>query len=215
MIISRIICLIIGYIFGLFQTGYLYGKTRNVDIRQHGSGNAGTTNTLRVLGVKAGVITFIGDFLKAVLAVFFAWLLFRERFPGEIKVLQMYAGLGTALGHNYPFYLNFKGGKGIASTAGFIFACVPLLGPVCVLLFAGAVVFTKYVSLGSILAAVGFLVQIFLFGQLGWLKVPAEFLPEVYALGVIFGGMALWRHRANMKRLLNGTENKLGAKKES
>ncbi|MBD9156739.1 MAG: glycerol-3-phosphate acyltransferase, partial [Lachnospiraceae bacterium] len=91
----RLACVAIGYVFGLFQTGYIYGELKGTDIRQHGSGNAGATNALRTLGWKAGLITLLGDCFKCVFAV----------------LLGMYAALGVILGHNFPFYLKFKGGK--------------------------------------------------------------------------------------------------------
>ena len=111
MIAARLIVLVIGYFLGTFQTGYIYGKSKGVDIRQHGSGNSGTTNTLRTLGWKAGAITFAGDLCKAILAVVIAHFLFVNRYPDAVKVLEMYAGFGAVLGHNFPFYLKFKGGK--------------------------------------------------------------------------------------------------------
>lgn len=205
---SRGICIVIGYILGLFQTGYIYGKIHNVDIRQHGSGNAGTTNTLRTLGWKAGLITFIGDLGKAMLSMLIAWLLFHEKYPDGVRLLEMYAGLGAVLGHNFPCYLKFKGGKGIACTAGFILAFYPPMAPVCLILFIGAVAITRYVSLGSILVAVSFFIQLVIFGQLGHLWVDPDLLPEVYILGAIFSLLAIWRHKENIKRLLSGTENK-------
>lgn len=208
MILNRGICLIIGYVFGLFQTGYFYGKAHHIDIRQHGSGNAGTTNTLRTLGVKAGLVTFIGDLGKAMLAILIAWLLFREQYPEEVKLLEMYAGLGAVLGHNFPFYMKFKGGKGIACTSGFILAFYPPIAPICLVLFIAAVAITRYVSLGSILVAISFFIQMAVFGQLGMIPVADALLPEVYIVGGVFSALALWRHRANIKRLLTGTENK-------
>lgn len=213
MILSRGICLVIGYIFGLFQTGYIYGKAHNIDIRQQGSGNAGTTNALRTLGWKAGLITFIGDLGKAMLAMLAAWLLFHEKYPDGVKLLEMYAGFGAVLGHNFPFYLKFKGGKGIACTSGFILAFCPLMAPICLILFIGAVAITRYVSLGSILVVVSFFIQLIVFGQMGLLRVAPDLLPEVYVVGGLFTLLALWRHRANIKRLLSGTENKLSLHK--
>ena len=120
MIGARVIALGIGYLFGLFQTGYLYGKSQGIDIRSEGSGNAGTTNSLRVLGIKAGLITFAGDLCKAILAVLLVKVLFRNAYPDAVKILELYAGFGAVLGHNFPFYLKFKGGKGIACTSGMI-----------------------------------------------------------------------------------------------
>lgn len=208
MILSRIICIVIGYILGLFQTGYIYGKLHNVDIRQYGSGNAGTTNTLRTLGWKAGLITLLGDAGKAMLAMLIAWLVFRGKYPDGVRLLEMYAGFGAVLGHNFPFYMKFKGGKGIACTAGVILAFYPLMVPVCLVLFVGTVAITRYVSLGSILVAISFFIQLVIFGQLGHFWVNPQFLPEIYIMGAIFMVLAIWQHRANIKRLLSGTENK-------
>lgn len=212
--LSRILCLAIGYAFGLFQTGYLYGKAHNIDIREHGSGNAGTTNTLRTLGWKAGAVTFLGDLSKAMLAILVAWLLFREKYPEGIEVLKMYAGFGAVLGHNYPFYLKFKGGKGIACMSGFILACFLPVAPLCLILFVGAVGITRYVSLGSILVAVSFFAQLVIFGETGIIPMSEQYRMEIYVVGAVFSLLALWKHRANIKRLLTGTENKFGSKKK-
>lgn len=214
MIGARVIALAIGYVFGLFQTGYLYGKSQGIDIRQEGSGNAGTTNSLRVLGIKAGLITFLGDLCKAIFAVLLVKLIFQDSYPQVIKNLELYAGFGAVLGHNFPFYLKFKGGKGIACTAGMILAVCPLAAPVCLILFIVSIAVTRYVSLGSILVVVSYLIQVIVFGQLGYLHIDAAYLPEFYVVSACFTAMALWRHRANIGRLLTGTENKFGMKKE-
>ena len=214
MMVARLTALVIGYAFGLFQTGYLYGKSKGIDIRSEGSGNAGTTNSLRVLGVKAGLITFLGDLFKAILAVALVHFLFREKYPQAVKVLELYAGFGTVLGHNFPFYLKFQGGKGIACTSGMILAVCPLAAPFCLFLFITSIAVTRYVSLGSILVVCSYLAQVILFGQLGYLGVVSEYLPEFYVVSACFTAMGLWRHRANIKRLLTGTENKFGVKKE-
>jgi len=208
MVVGRILCILIGYVAGLFQTGYIYGKTQNIDIRQHGSGNAGTTNTLRTLGLKAGAITFLGDCGKAIVAIFITWLIFHNQYSDTINLLELYTGLGAVIGHNFPFYLKFKGGKGIACTTGVIIAFHWPLAPLCIILFIIVVLAAQYVSLGSILMVSLFLIELITFGQLGYLPIDAAYLPEIYVLGIIFTGMAIWRHRANIKRLLSGTENK-------
>ncbi len=213
MIVARVIAVAIGYVFGLFQTGYLYGKSQGIDIRNEGSGNAGTTNSLRVLGVKAGLITFAGDLFKAIFAVLLVQLLFGKTHPEAVKILGLYAGFGAVLGHNFPFYLKFKGGKGIACTSGMILAVCPLAAPICLFLFIVSIAITRYVSLGSILVVVSYLIQVIVFGQLGYLNIDAAYLPEFYIVSACFTAMALWRHRANIKRLLTGTENKFGMKK--
>jgi glycerol-3-phosphate acyltransferase PlsY len=213
MILARIAALVIGYLLGNFQTGYLYGKHMGLDIRTQGSGNAGTTNTLRVLGWKAGLITFVGDLFKAIIAVVIANLLFADKYPEAVKVLELYAGFGAVLGHNFPFYLGFKGGKGIACTSGVILAVCPIAAPICLVLFIASVALTRYVSLGSILVVVSYLIQVLIFGQMGFINIDEGYLAEFYILSTCFTVMAVWRHRANIKRLLNGTENKFGAKK--
>lgn len=214
MIITRVLAIVIGYIFGIFQTGYFYGKSKGIDIRKEGSGNAGTTNSLRVLGWKAGLITFVGDLFKAILAVVLVHMVFKDHYPDSIKLLDLYAGFGSVLGHNFPFYMKFKGGKGIACTSGMILAVCPLAAPICLILFIGAVAITRYVSLGSILVVTAYLIQVIVFGNMGLIQIDGALLPEFYIISACFTGMALWRHRANIKRLATGTENKFGIKKD-
>ena len=150
MIIYRIICVVIGYLFGIFQTGYIYGRLNNVDIRDFGSGNAGTTNAMRVLGKKAGIITYVGDMLKALLAGLFIRGLFGVALDCsevEVFVLVIYTGVGVILGHNYPFYMGFKGGKGIAASSGVVFSLFDLkLSVLAVSTFAVIALISKYVS---------------------------------------------------------------------
>ena len=206
---ERLLCIVIGYLFGLIQTGYIYGKINKIDIRKHGSGNAGTTNALRTLGWKAGVITFIGDCLKCVLAVLLVRLLFLQNMHAELYA--MYTGLGAVLGHNFPFYLNFKGGKGIASTAGLILAVNPIMFLIVAVVFISIVLITQYVSLGSIIIMILFVIMVVISGQTGNLFLPSGDLYEYYTIVIVLAILAIWRHRANIKRLLNGTENKTDA----
>ena len=135
MVVFRIISALLGYLFGLFPTGVLYGNAHHVDIRSKGSGNTGTTNSLRVLGWKAGVIVFLGDCLKAVAAMVIIWFVAKDRYPDTVKLLKLYAGFGAVLGHNFPFYMKFKGGKGIASSVGIIFTFDWRMVPICAILF--------------------------------------------------------------------------------
>jgi glycerol-3-phosphate acyltransferase PlsY len=167
-----------------------------------------------VLGWKAGLITFLGDLFKAILAVLVVWLIFRKTGAEYIKVLELYAGFGVVLGHNFPFYLHFKGGKGIACTSGVILAVCPIAAPICLVLFILAVAITRYVSLGSILVVCAYLIQVIVFGQLGYLHMEGSILGEFYVVSACFTAMALWKHRENIKRLLTGTENKFGTKKK-
>ena len=214
MIGARVIALGIGYLFGLFQTGYLYGKSQGIDIRSEGSGNAGTTNSLRVLGMQGWTDHICGrSAVRRFWRFFWCKVLFRNAYPDAVKILELYAGFGAVLGHNFPFYLKFKGGKGIACTSGMILAVCPLAAPVCLILFIGSIAITRYVSLGSILVVTSYLVQVLIFGHMGYLHIDAAYLPEFYVVSACFTAMALWRHRSNIGRLLHGTENKFTFKK--
>lgn len=197
-----VICLISGYAFGCFSTGYFVGKYKHTDIRKYGSGNMGTTNALRTLGWKAGAVTFVGDFLKAIIPV----LIFREVIFRDLpysQLLGLYTGLGVVLGHNFPFWLRFKGGKGIAVTSGVMAAFDPLIIPFFVVIFVVCVAVTRYVSLGSLLIASLFPI---------WVAIrnPGEI--HMLVIAILFTALAFFKHRTNIKRLLNGTENKFGQK---
>ena len=212
---ERLLCVLIGYAFGLIQTGYLYGKTQHVDIRKQGSGNAGTTNALRTLGWKAGVVTFLGDCFKCVLAVVVVHLLFGKSHENMISVLAMYAGMGAVLGHNYPFYLHFKGGKGIAVTGGLIISTLNIwMVLICLAAFVGIVAATRYVSLGSLTVVIVYLVEVIVYGQTGGFGVTGNLRLEIYVIAAVLVVSAFYKHKENIKRLLNGTENKLSVGKK-
>ncbi len=213
----RLACVLIGYVFGLFQTSYLYGRIKGIDIREHGSGNAGATNALRTLGKKAGAITFFGDCFKCVFAVVTVRLLFAGYGePGENMgvLLGMYASMGVILGHNFPFYLNFKGGKGIAATAGLYVSLDPILMLIGATSFVAAVAVTKYVSVGSILVVIELLAGVLIYGFLGKWGLTQPHLYELYGITVFLTLLALYRHKKNIKGLLHGTERRLGEKAE-
>lgn len=205
---ERIVCLGIGYLLGNFQTAYFYGKAHGIDIRKHGSGNAGTTNTLRVLGTKAGIIVLFGDILKCMLSIFIARMLFGASQPESIYLYSMYAAMGAILGHNFPFWLGFQGGKGIAATAGLILAFHPYFIPMGVLVFFGIFSTTHYVSLGSLLVYAGFIIELVVLGQTGVFGMSQAMLYELYAIGAFLTVMAYWKHRENIGRLLRGGERK-------
>lgn len=212
---ERIVCLVIGYVFGLFQTAYIYGKAHGVDIRQMGSGNAGTTNTLRVFGTKAGLIVFVGDVMKCALAVVAARLIYGSSRADIIYLLMLYAAMGAILGHNFPCYLQFRGGKGIAATAGLILAFHPAFIPVGIILFFGAFFITHYVSLGSLLVYAGFMIQLVVMGQMGVFGMSQTVLYEMYVIGAFLMTMAYVKHRANIVRLIKGEERKTYLSKKS
>lgn len=210
---ERIICLVIGYLFGLFQSGYFYSKAHHMDIRQHGSGNAGSTNILRVMGVKAGLVVFLGDAFKMVFACLLTRYLFRNQ-PQVVYLYLLYTGFGVILGHNFPFFMGFKGGKGIAASAGLLLSADWRIMLACLLVFVMVVAVTRYVSLGSILVMIIFFVGMVFFGRRGDYGLAPDYLNEFCGVAAAISLMGIWRHRSNIKRLLNGTENKVGAKKE-
>ena len=205
---ERIICIIIGYGFGLFQTAFIYGKLHGIDIREHGSGNAGTTNTLRVLGTKAGLIVLAGDIIKCILAIVLCGALFGKTHPDEVYLLKLYAAAGAILGHNFPFYLNFKGGKGIAATAGLIIAFHPYFIIVEALLFFVTFAITHYVSLGSLLVYAGLMIQMVVWGQMGLFGASQAVLNEMYVITAFLTILAYYKHRENIVRLIKGEERK-------
>lgn len=202
MIFKIIICIVVGYIFGCFQTGYFYGKIKGVDIRNHGSGNSGATNTLRVLGLKAGIITYLGDAIKAFLAILIIrYLIFPT--SEHMELIKLYTGLGVVIGHNYPFYLKFKGGKGIATTSAVMICTNPFFLIPGLIIFFSAFAITKYVSVGSLLLSASFPIMVAIAYPKNW---------HMLILSLIFCVLAFWRHKANIKRLINGTENGFGKK---
>ena len=190
--VERIICILIGYICGLLQTSYLYGKAKGIDIRNYGSGNAGTTNALRTLGA----------------------LVFGGSHPGIIKLLGLYASAGAILGHNFPFYLKFRGGKGIACTAGLLLSFDLRMTLVALVVFLIVFFTTHYVSLGSILVYVVFIVGLILMGQTGQLNMEPARIYEMYIVAGLLAVLALYKHRANIVRLVHGNENKTYLKKK-
>lgn len=210
---ERIVCLIIGYVFGLLQTGYLVGKMNHIDIRQEGSGNAGSTNALRVMGWKAGAMTFAGDVVKCVAAVLIVRLVIYKDLE-YAPLLGMYAGLGATLGHNFPFYLKFKGGKGIAVLGGLVVSSGLALVPIPLAAFLIPTILTRYVSLGSLLASATFFLETLLYGQMGGFAMDLPYRLELYAVVFVLMVLAWWRHKENIRRLLSGTENQFGKKKK-
>lgn len=214
---ERIICLAIGYVFGLFQTGYIYGRLNHIDIRDYGSGNAGTTNVMRTLGKKAGIITYLGDAFKAIICTIVVHFVFGKGNPEIEFLLVLYAGLGVILGHNFPFYLKFRGGKGIATTSGVVCALLFynwMLVVLALVTFALVTFISKYVSLGSLVMVTGFFIEFVAFGQAGMINVLPAHLPEAYVIVFIIMALAYIRHKENIKRLIAGNERKIGKKKE-
>lgn len=210
-ILHRVIVLVVGYLFGMIQTAYIYGKAKGIDIREHGSGNAGTTNTLRVLGKKAGLVVFIGDICKALIPVIIVGLLMDQVHPELRYLAKLYIGFGAVLGHNFPFYLGFKGGKGIAATSGMILGFYWLYVPIDLLLFFGTLAVTHFVSLSSLILMAGFFIEILIpaIFHLGpFANIPNNILIEMCIVAFAFTALAYARHWENIKRLASHSERK-------
>ncbi len=211
--IMRITCLLIGYVCGLFQTSYILGRMHGIDIREHGSGNAGTTNMLRTMGTKAGLITFFGDVIKCIVAVLICLAIFyrKDVNPEMLQLIKIYASFGTIMGHNFPFYLGFKGGKGIACTAGWIITMDPFMVMIGLIVFFGIFFTTHYVSLGSICLIVSFFIELVVMSllKIGTFRdITTPVAIECIILTGILCAMAVIRHRENIVRLINHNEKK-------
>ena len=222
-VLSYILTALAAYLLGSIPFGFLMAKAKGVDIRSAGSGNIGATNAMRVLGKPAGIAVLLMDVLKGYVAV--AWLtpmifnwfaahlngpqfgliVYFQNEPAELQMrFYVVAGICAVLGHNYTCWLKFKGGKGIATTAGVYLALAPWALLVALVVFILAIIITKYVSVGSIVAAIALTVTV-------WVMTPHNLF-----LGIVttaLGALAIYKHKSNIQRLLVGTENRLGQKK--
>ena len=206
-----LICLltaIIAYLLGSIPFGWLVAKAKGVDIRSAGSGNIGATNAMRVLGKTAGITVLLLDALKGYVAA--AWvpvmlLKCLNASPPDTALLPVIAGIAAVLGHNFTCWLKFKGGKGIATTAGVYLALAPLALLIALIVFLLAVAVTKYVSMGSISAAIALPAAI-------WIMKPGD--PCLGIATTALGVLAIYKHKGNIQRLRAGTENRLGRKAE-
>ncbi len=194
LILGHILCLVIPYLLGSISFAIIISKVKfKDDIRTHGSGNAGMTNMLRTYGKTAGIMTFVGDALKAFVSVFLGMLLLGE--TGTYL-----AGLGVIIGHVYPVYYKFKGGKGVVTAIITVLFIQPKIALMVIAIFILVVAFTRYISLGSILGAAFYPMLVYVFS-------PEPDFKVLYAFAI--GVFIIWLHRANIKRLYEGKENKL------
>ena len=209
--------LIVGYFFGSISTGYFLGVRHGHDIQSEGSGNIGTTNALRTMGKAAGAITFLGDLAKAFIPTLLVRFLYCSKMGyGEdlTYIVTLITGLGVFMGHIFPFYLHFKGGKGIAVSAAVIVATSADGGLGVWMIFIGLALFiiivgiTRYVSLGSLVVLWYFPIYIVL------KFMDSPYFPLAFCLGMIFLTLSYIKHAGNIKRLMNGTERKLFEKKD-
>lgn len=201
-VIAYLLCALAGYLLGSISTGILVAGKSGHDIRKEGSRNTGASNALRVLGIKGGLLTFLGDFAKATLAVLLGkWLANHFIGPDAAKYGGMIGALFVVLGHNWPVFFGFKGGKGIACSTAILLILFPWQGAVAVAVCVLVIWLTRYISLGSMTMLLVFFVL------LAFTEPP--FWPNgVWALALLCLGV--YRHRSNIQRLKNGTENKIG-----
>ena len=193
--VALLLSAVIGYLLGSVSTGILYSRSLGRDIRTQGSRNAGATNMTRVHGLKKGGLTFLGDCLKGVLAALIGkWL------GGQTGAI--IGGTFAVIGHMWPVFFGFSGGKGVATCIGIGLVTYPLFGGLAVVIGVSVMLISRYVSLGSMLGLTAFAVAMVIrygFWPLGlW--------------GILLAGLVVWRHRANIQRLIHGNENKLGNK---
>ena len=212
---SYIIVTIIAYLLGSISFSVIISKKMaGFDVREKGSGNAGTTNVLRNVGKKASIITLVCDILKGVVAILVSYVagLIMKDSVDKALLIQL-AGIAVILGHTFPIFFGFKGGKGIAVLAGLVVATHPVLVPIPLTCFLIASILTRYVSLGSLLAATTFFMEIILYGEMGGLGMSLNYRIETYVLACVIMVLAWFRHKENIKRLIAGTENRFGSKK--
>jgi acyl phosphate:glycerol-3-phosphate acyltransferase len=224
-ILGYILTALGAYLLGSIPFGFLVAKAKGIDIRNVGSGNIGATNAMRVLGKPLGIFVLLMDALKGWLACFWGMLVciycyypnhngavnysdadYQAAFNQFAEPHLIIAGIFAVLGHNYPCWLKFKGGKGIATSAGVFLALAPWAMLVALVVFILAVAVTRYVSVGSIAAAIALAATV-------WIMTPHDLL-----LGTVttaLGMLAIYKHKSNIQRLMAGTENRLGQKPEA
>jgi glycerol-3-phosphate acyltransferase PlsY len=204
-----IACCAVGYFFGSFPAGYFAGRLAGVDVRSQGSGNIGATNVLRVLGKRWGYPVFAIDVVKGFAAVRLAFVLVKywptaQPYAEHLAIL---TAMMSVVGHMFPIWLGFKGGKGVATTAGALFGLMPWVVPCIFLIWYIVFQITRYVSLASIIAAIALPIVAALFAR--WRFIDTWALVYFCILIMV---LVLWRHRSNFSRLLKGTEQRFDRK---
>ena len=197
----NILCLLAGYLLGSLNTSVIVGKFYGQDIRSHGSKSAGLTNTLRNLGKKAAVIVLMGDIFKGIFSCLIGVALYTYFHQGDTSIGALVAGAGAVIGHNWPLYFNFKGGKGALTAVAVMFMVDWTIALPSLVLFVFLVAITRYVSLGTIVATVFFVTISFL----------PVFEKDLYfhTFSCLLAFVIVFKHRANIQRLMAGTENKI------
>jgi len=209
MRVLSLLVFFLSYLIGSFPSGHFAGQLAGVDIRKRGSGNIGATNVLRVLGRGYGFAVFFADAFKGFIAVRAAFFLV-WRTPGALEYADFYAILAAAscvVGHSFPIWLSFKGGKGVATSAGAIFGVMPIAAITIFLVWLVVFKTTRYVSVASIVAAVALPVTVALMIYLGLTQGMVLFY-----FSLAMTALVVWRHRSNLSRLFAGTEQRFAQK---
>ena len=203
--ISILVIIVLSYIVGSIPTSIIVGKLwKGIDIRKHGSGNAGAANTFRVLGWKAGVIVGLFDILKGFCAPVFIAKISIDTIPLDFSLVQIMAGIFAVFGHIWTIFAGFKGGKGVLTAAGMILGLAPIATLICMGIWGLVFSITRYVSLGSICAAVFLPIVVFVEKYILKHNIPKSLLIFTIFIGILI----IFTHRSNIKRLINGTENR-------
>lgn len=211
MLIACILTIISAYLLGSINTSIILSKAKRNDIRTHGSGNAGATNVLRVMGKAAAALVVIGDAAKAFVAVGVSGLVaYYCNIPAPNSLILKYiAVVFVVIGHDFPLFFGFRGGKGIVTSVAIIFALDWRLGIMVLGTGVLCIVLTRFVSLGSLIGCVIFP----LFCIAKYMDVPYSYETLIIIPAVFLGVLGAWRHKSNIKKLMSGTENKIGEKK--
>jgi acyl phosphate:glycerol-3-phosphate acyltransferase len=209
---TYIVTALVAYLLGSIPTGYLVAKARGIDIRTVGSGNIGATNVFRILGKPAGIFVLAVDAVKGFAGCFWAGALVHRVLMGApppdaaaLELLQIIGGFCAILGHNYTCWLKFKGGKGIATSAGVMLGLLPFTFAVALGVWLVLLALTRYVSVASMGAASVLPFAAWFFGR----------SPRMVVVAAVIGALAIYKHRSNIQRLINGTENRIGKKREA
>jgi acyl phosphate:glycerol-3-phosphate acyltransferase len=191
----EVLLILFGYLLGSVPVGFILGLRSGIDVRETGSGNFGATNVARVVGKRQGILTLIADTAKGFLPVILAMQL------GASLAATILVGMAAFIGHLYPIFLKFKGGKGVATALGVFLAIAPLATLVLIALFAVTVLATRIVSLSSILSAVAAPITFWLF----------SYPPLVIGMAAFIALAITWRHQSNIRRMMNGSEPRFGS----
>ncbi len=202
--LSIAVIIVLSYLAGSIPFSVIVSKAvKGIDIREHGSGNAGFTNVVRILGIRWGVLVFIGDLVKGYIPTVYFSQIRWDAISIDPVAIALLAGSFAVIGHIWPVYIGFKGGKGVLTIAGMMLGLAPLVTSICLLLFVIIFAVSRYVSLGSMPA--GLLFPIIIVSPKYYLN--EEISPFLLSFSIICGLLIVFTHRANIKRLLNGTEN--------